>query len=294
MPYDGAKLKIGRAHAHLGSFRKAESDFRKRNPLLVTVEHPAQLGDLPYDLWVARLRIEVPSFFPVIIGDALHNMRAALDLTASDVVRLNGQRFDDVYFPFAESAEALDRQIKNKNFNRAHPDMIAVLRSLKPYTKDSDWTLRAIHDLDVIDKHKSLLPAVSAGQKQPVQLITESGEETLPSFRTNLTQLDKRHVMVVAPKAQNFPVGAQVPADFMLTFELGPPFYGLPVEFILQALYFTAYRVVDTFAVRCSGQCFPAAPASLRIDGEICTIVPGPQISDLMAKLNELGGVEAL
>src|SRR4051812_34674836 len=39
------------------------------------------------------------------LGDAIHNMRVALDLMASELARINGNSDRDVYFPFAPSQE---------------------------------------------------------------------------------------------------------------------------------------------------------------------------------------------
>ncbi len=227
--------------------------------------------------------------FPVLIGDAIHNMRAALDLMACDLVRLNGKRFDNVSFPFAQTASALEQQIKDKNFKRAHPDAVALLRSLKPYKDKGDVALRAIHDLDIMDKHQALLPAVSAGQTRPVRLVTEDGEQTLPSFQSALIDEGGTTIIVVAPRSSNFPVGTQIPANFSLIFVKEVTFRGLQVSLVLQILLTAASRVLNTFETHFSGQPFPTLVANPMNDGRMCTIVPGSRFSDLLAKLKDIG-----
>src|SRR5438874_575713 len=62
--------------------------------------------------WAVKVREEVPVEFSAIIGDVIHNLRAALDLMAVQVVRLNHQSDEDVYFPFSKSAARFDEAIQ--------------------------------------------------------------------------------------------------------------------------------------------------------------------------------------
>lgn len=92
----------------------------------------------------------------VVAGDIFHNLRAALDHLAVDLVALNQRSPKDVYFPFASSADDLDQQINKKKFFRASPEAIELLKAMRPY-RGGDERLRAIHDLDVTDKHRRLV-----------------------------------------------------------------------------------------------------------------------------------------
>lgn len=106
----------------------------------------------------ARVVFEpAPEFSPTILGDIVHNMRTALDHLASELARANGESDKGVYFPFAEDVHGLDEQIRNKKFRRCGDDAVRLLRSFKPY-RGGNAALRAIHDLDVIDKHRTFLP----------------------------------------------------------------------------------------------------------------------------------------
>ncbi|WP_145923402.1 hypothetical protein [Sphingopyxis macrogoltabida] len=100
---------------------------------------------------------EIPEDTPAILGDIVHNMRAALDLMASEMAELNGRSRTGVYFPFARDADGLEEQIKRKKFNRCGADAIDLVKDLKPW-KGGNVELRAVHDLDVMDKHQSLMP----------------------------------------------------------------------------------------------------------------------------------------
>lgn len=100
---------------------------------------------------------QFPDEIPLILGDAVHNLRTSLDLLACDLVALNNKPTADVYFPFAKSADKLDHVIKSRHFDLAGEDAVELLRDIKPYT-GGNLMLRALHDLDIMDKHQLIIP----------------------------------------------------------------------------------------------------------------------------------------
>jgi hypothetical protein len=46
-----------------------------------------------------------------IVGDIIHNLRAALDLAACDLVRIRGGNDNGVYFPFCNEPDELARSM---------------------------------------------------------------------------------------------------------------------------------------------------------------------------------------
>jgi hypothetical protein len=111
-----------------------------------------------------QLRIVLPpEHLGAIIGDIVHNLRSALDLVACEMVRaVEGKdaNVDRVYFPFCKNAENLEDMIRTRQFHRAGERAVQVLRGLKPY-HGGNAALRAIHDLDIQDKHTSLILALT-------------------------------------------------------------------------------------------------------------------------------------
>lgn len=160
-PFHSARTKIARARKLTQELGASISEFKG------TVLNPERKGkDLAL---VIRLRSPLPDVAGVL-GDAIHNLRAALDHMAVSVVALNGKSPNGVYFPFAHTADDLPEQIKRKNFHRAPQEAQELLVSLRPYT-GGNLMLRALHDLDVLDKHNDLIPTYSgAVQKVPLHL----------------------------------------------------------------------------------------------------------------------------
>jgi len=109
-----------------------------------------------------------------IVGDVIHNLRAALDLTAAEMVRAAGHDDKDVYFPFCESADDLEGMIKKRNFSRAGTEAVALLQTLKPY-RNGNVALRVIYDLGIHDKHRALIPTAMSAASPIVRMWDDDG-----------------------------------------------------------------------------------------------------------------------
>jgi hypothetical protein len=116
----------------------------------------------------------VPNELGAIVGDVIHNLRAALDLTAAEVVRSAGGDDKKVSFPFCESEEDLDGMIQRRNFDQAGEEAVALLRTLKPY-REGNLALRVIHDINIHDKHRALIPTAMGAASPIVRMWDEDG-----------------------------------------------------------------------------------------------------------------------
>lgn len=152
-PFVAPKLKLARARMHLAELRERMDIFNGSNPFNIYIN--TYLDRNP-DFLFGMIR-PVPPDVSLVYGDVVHCLRAALDILACDVVRANDKSADDVAFPFASSGDALEAQIKRKKFDRASPDAVNLLKQFKPYPDGND-NLRALHDLDILDKHRMVLP----------------------------------------------------------------------------------------------------------------------------------------
>lgn len=73
-------LRIERAAVHLGELQRDLEEYGKRHPF-----RAAPLGT-PHGLWQANLVERLPPHLPLVVGDAVHNLRAALDQAAKALV----------------------------------------------------------------------------------------------------------------------------------------------------------------------------------------------------------------
>ncbi len=154
----GSNIKIERAKTHVRELEALVQEFLQSSPYAVVREEDPETGDLVYRLRVLR---QPPLAWSAIVGDAVHNLRTALDLLACELVRANGGRVnEDTGFPIGKDVHALKSMLKNK-IGGASEEAIRHIRSLNPYPGGNDGLWR-LHRLDVVDKHRLLLSVGSA------------------------------------------------------------------------------------------------------------------------------------
>ena len=253
-PFQAPKLKLARAGQHISELEAKVSAYWDEKPYRVVVEQPAELKNVPACAFVTKIRKAVPVELSGPIGDAVHNLRAALDLLACDLVRLNGGSAKSVHFPFAASAEGLEGQIKAKNFRSASPACVDLLRHLQPYTGGND-ALRGIHDLDIQDKHSALIPAVSAARIEQFTLKVGDNLNQIPPWESTVPR-DGWWMMVV-PELEDVAIGTEIGCKFTLVFDHDAPFAGREIIPLLRSLTEYVTSVVKSFETLCKGQTFP-------------------------------------
>lgn len=143
-----------RASEHIDELEAKIAEFsdRLRTP---NWSHDPITGFLTFRSPVSADEVE---YVAEIVGDAAHCLRAALDRMAVELVMVSGGNEKGVYFPMAIDAANLQIQIKDKKFDRAGADAVALLNSFQPHKGlGGNHPLRELHDLDITDKHKSAL-----------------------------------------------------------------------------------------------------------------------------------------
>jgi hypothetical protein len=160
----GPRLKIKRADKHIQDLDAARKEFIDTRPYVSYSETDPETGALVYKVSVEPHADEGLRDLSVIAGDAIHNLRSALDLLAWQLVEANGQKpGDTTAFPVWRNEGQFIGG--NAGFMKgAHRDAISEMRSLKPYKGGND-SLWRLHRLDATDKHRLLLAvgAIPAG-----------------------------------------------------------------------------------------------------------------------------------
>jgi hypothetical protein len=160
IPLVGPRLKINRAEHHVAVLGELVTAYAARNPCRVVCHDGSERNKPDRHIWLVHIDEPPPADLRTTLGDIVHNLRSALDLMACDLVALNKGNPKNVYFPIADASEQLDARIKDKHFDRASEEAISLLRKIGPYP-GGEHHLRALHDLDIMDKHKRLIPVMS-------------------------------------------------------------------------------------------------------------------------------------
>ena len=163
MTFPRARAKIHRANQHISDLNVQARSFTDSNPYSISFEkNPDNTGNLSVVLHVRQGASADLTNLSLVTGDAIHNLRSALDLLAVELVEAAKANAENVYFPFAADANGLQVMIKQRHIDRAGPKVVDIIQSLKPY-HGGNYPLRAIHDLDIADKHRSLIAFKSGG-----------------------------------------------------------------------------------------------------------------------------------
>jgi hypothetical protein len=155
--FESALAKIGQARKHADDLEAEISAFRASCPCEVEM---AGTPSADQGSFRVRRMAAVPDSIPLIVGDAAHNLRSALDHAAWSAVlaELGGTR---TYFPvWAKTAEPAPdewRQQVSRQLKGASPEFIEAVAGLEAWESGRDSPLWAIHELDRIDKHRLLL-----------------------------------------------------------------------------------------------------------------------------------------
>jgi hypothetical protein len=258
-PFEASRLKLERADEHLQEFDRVAKDYLNNKPCAIVVEpFPGGLHEhMGTQSWNARIHKPVPTKFSVLIGDFVHNLRTALDLLVCDLVTINGKSAKQVYFPFCATAAELHHVIRERKIHRAGPDVVALIERMKPYN-GGNIALRAIHDLDVTDKHHALLPVIS-GVSLPLGKIF--GTDLPPSAGSWQSIIAYDGQMIIGtPDILKIPLGTELPARFFLALDFGP---GIGFRPVIEGLYELAREADGVFKALTSlrsGAVFPVVP----------------------------------
>ena len=148
--------KIDRAKKHLlelGRFLDQE------NPFSYMLQTNLKTGERAT---YAKRNSEVARNVALITGDVIHNLRAALDHCYWDIVSSqveNEAEKREIQFPFSKSKESFEEVLKKTHAHRISDEFVQILRNLRPFEEaGGSINLYAIHRLDILDKHRLLIP----------------------------------------------------------------------------------------------------------------------------------------
>ncbi|MGB7864249.1 MAG: hypothetical protein WCF74_12720 [Candidatus Sulfotelmatobacter sp.] len=155
-----AQLKVERAKKHISDFDLARVEFLSANPYAATpeyyVEHDATVWYL--DRWEC-----VPKRMLLPYGDAVHNLRSALDYLWWQLVEVCGVKPDPKKrptFPIFKDLESFEKYVAepSREVEAVLKRVEDALRRTHPYKGGND-TLWGLNELDYIDKHRFLIVA---------------------------------------------------------------------------------------------------------------------------------------
>jgi hypothetical protein len=160
---ESARVKIERASKHIVDLEAAIAKFFERRPYSVVAYIDADRRATyclkhiePIDLCI-----------PAIAGDAIQNLRTALDYLAGALWRRTNSGEWKGYFPISDSAAKYKAEGLGKMKGMGQ-DAIDAIDAVEPYGGGKGDMLWRLHSLSIIDKHR--LPLTVAGANLGIHL----------------------------------------------------------------------------------------------------------------------------
>jgi len=178
-PFDGAHLKIRRARRLRAALRRAARQFRERYPYQTYDRFDPRTGEQVSSIRIPR---QPPVEWGLIVGDAIHNLRAALDHAAFALAWQHGTPTKErsIQFPICDTLKDF-RANGERMIAELSPRAQAHINQLQPYhgaDQTRDRSLILLRDLDNTDKHRVLhlvmMKALGAGYVAPRGLRGEA------------------------------------------------------------------------------------------------------------------------
>jgi len=218
---DSVKQKIIRAAEHLKSLEGEQKRYFEEKPGDVMPEVEPSTGRVILRFTV---RTPIPVSIPLIIGDALQNLRSSLDYLVWELVlAANNKPSYKNMFPICDTIKSFENQLRGQRLEGVSPEATTEIEGLQPYHCGERTESSALRIIDLfcnINKHRRILltiPAVSVSRTEFIS--TESGH----SVQQTLTPRYPNAEIAVGPVPTRLGEEVEVKGDalFFIMFNEG-------------------------------------------------------------------------
>lgn len=236
--FRASKLKIERANKHISDLENRIRSFP--NEYIVRIKRDAEAGKDFLEHGTVSDTIVVES--ALIIGDAIHNLKCALDFAwISTIEKVAPPALSSfAKFPVRDSRYELETALQGREIHTSSPALFDLMVfGIKSYDggNDSIW---AIHRLDILDKHKLLIPLWNIGSVVDMELEDEQGH-VVPGPLWGTT----RPGLFCAEIPQGFHIKNKGNVAVEVVFDDGTPTEDLEVCSALSGLSEVALSVIE-------------------------------------------------
>lgn len=238
--FTGAHLKIDRAKEHIQELQARAQIFSDQNPHSIAVDTDPNTG---HNVLCVAPAKPFPPILLTVLGDALHNLRTALDYAwCASCVKPTAY----TKFPIRESRENFEGAIKGLKENARKEVELFMKDFVQPYPGGKCEFLLHLHNLDIEDKHRLLIAHREYTFINGMTAIDERGETfAIPQW------------LIVPPHTasepfsghEHFKITNNGQAVTLVTFGEGMPFQGKGLIPTLNTLVKLVKMVVDTLEV---------------------------------------------
>lgn len=176
--FENARLKVQRANQHIADFENTFQIFRATGGYSIHVHgHPQ--GSFHIE---ARLNKPLDPIFALIIGDAIHNLRTALDHAHWELVGLDGGTQNrNTKLPTGDTRQSFEAAAKGVITPRQ--DTKDFLVGLGVYPDGPGSLLYRINLLDNADKHTVLTPVIGVSSIEKLTIYQRGTDIVVMEMR---------------------------------------------------------------------------------------------------------------
>jgi hypothetical protein len=159
VPFRESRLKIQRANEHIADIKRHVGRIADAYVLRINVDANTGKKSIQYGIDNSPVHEKLA----LIIGDAAHNLKCALDFAWLETIKTHvpGAVNSFTRFPVRDSRDELETTLTGREIHTSSLALFDVtINKIKPYSggNDSIW---AVHRLDILDKHRLLIPTLS-------------------------------------------------------------------------------------------------------------------------------------
>jgi hypothetical protein len=147
------ELKIRRALTHIHELEKCLNDYKENYRPQVSLSDDGKINLLVPE-------VHFPENPSLIVGDAIHNLRSALDIMTTMGMDYFGQDRRKYYFPIDATRSSFLGQRGFKEIKSISPEFATLISDqIKPY-KEENYGFWALNQMDNSDKHRLLVVSI--------------------------------------------------------------------------------------------------------------------------------------
>jgi hypothetical protein len=169
-PLDEARAKVRRARVHLQKLADDSTTFLRDHPYEIVAEKNRNTGFVDIVAHARGPEEPVPDDLGIVAGDALHNLRSALNYLAWRLSKGSGANdratqfpifFDEVARIYPEPVATRYHNAESRLLSRVDPADRALIERMQPYHGGRGELLQVIGFFNDMDKHR-VIPARQA------------------------------------------------------------------------------------------------------------------------------------
>jgi hypothetical protein len=169
--FDSARLKVERAEKHIGDLKIAFDRFIETHPHTLCIDNDPQTGAQTVQV---RFSETPPANLSLILGDAIHNLRSALDHATWELIGIDGGTQDrKLAFPF--SSDQWEYESACQRIKTPLDDTKKFLIALAAYPGGAGEKLYDLKRFDNADKHSVMTPVIGVTRIGHIKVTDPNG-----------------------------------------------------------------------------------------------------------------------